>query len=78
MTGDIDGRMVEYMKPLFGEFAGSAFEQQKVKVGIGPQPTRADYLRLADAIRTMCAEVAGDVVASKVYAGLVMIVREAA
>ena len=77
MTGDIETRIVEYMRPLFGEFAASAFEQQKVKVGIGSQPTRADYMRLAESIKAMCAHVAGDVVAAKVYAGLVTIVREA-
>jgi hypothetical protein len=78
MTGDIDGRIVEYMKPMFGEFAGNAFQQQKVKIGIGDQATRADYMRLVESIRSMCAEVAGDIVAAKVYAGLVTIVREAA
>lgn len=74
---DIDARIVEYMKPLFGEFASSAYEQQKVKVGLGEQPSRADYMRLAEAIRSMCAQVAGPVVAGKVYAGLVTILREA-
>jgi len=78
MTPDIEARIVEYMKPLFGEFAVSALQQQKAKVGLSESPSRVEYMRLVEAIRTMCAQVAGPVVAANMHAGLVTIIREVA
>ena len=77
MSAAIDTEIVRSMRPLFGEFAVTAFEQQKAHVGLGAQPTQGDYMRLAEAIRSMCAQVAGDGVASKIYAGLLTIVQGA-
>ena len=75
---EIENRMVEYMRPLFGEFASSALEQQKAKLGFSERPGAAEYLRLVEEIRAMCAQIAGTSVAEKVYAGLVKIVKEVA
>ena len=76
MTHEIETRMVEYMKPLFGEFAVTAFEQQKAKLGIGESMGAREYMRLVEEIRAMCNQIAGPAVADRVYRGLVAIVRE--
>ena len=75
MAGDIDSKMAEYMKPLFGEYAAAALQQQKTKLGIQEGSGADDYMRLVDEIRTMCSQIAGTAVAEKVYKGLEEIVR---
>lgn len=75
---EIETRMVEYMRPLFGEFADSALEQQKAKLGLPERPEASEYMRLVEGIRAMCTQIAGASVAEKVYAGLMKIVTEAA
>jgi hypothetical protein len=78
MAPDIETRMVESLRPLFGDFAASALEQQKAKLGIGASMDRAEYLRLIEAIKTMCRQIAGPSIADRVYQGLVAIVSEVA
>jgi hypothetical protein len=74
---DLETKIVEYMRPLFGEFAATAFAQQKAKLGMGEhQLTAEQYLKLAEEIRSMCNQVAGPTIADRVYTGLVAIVRE--
>ncbi len=78
MPEDIETQMVEHMRPLFGEFAATALEQQKAKLGLAGAVAAADYLRLAEEIRAMCREIAGPAVAERVYSGLLAILQEAA
>ena len=78
MSPDIETRMVESLRPLFGDFAESALEQQKAKLGIGASMDRSAYLRLIEEIKRMCSQVAGPLIADRVYQGLVAIVREVA
>lgn len=75
MAPDIEARMVESLRPLFGDFAESALEQQKVKLGIGGSVDRDEYLRLIEAIKAMCKQIAGPSIADRVYQGLVAIVK---
>lgn len=77
MTDNLEDRIVECMRPLFGEFAVSALEQQKAKLGMGRGHLgAAEYERLASEIRAMCSQIAGPVVAERVYSGLLAIVKE--
>jgi len=76
MPGDLEKRIVDCMRPLFGEFAATAFAQQKAKLKLGEGAAPEDYLPLVEEIRTMCDQVAGPAVAEKIYTGLVAIVRE--
>lgn len=78
MAATLEARIVECMKPLFGEFAATALEQQKAKLGIGGRLGADECRRLVQGIRTMCSQVAGPAVADRVYRGLLAIVREAA
>lgn len=78
MIPDIEDRMVESLRPLFGDFAESAVQQQKAKLGIGGAMDRNGYLRLIEEIKRMCSQVAGPLIADRVYQGLVAIVREGA
>lgn len=76
MSPDLETRMVESLRPLFGDFAESALEQQKAKLGIGASMDRNAYLRLIEEIKRMCSQVAGPLIADKVYQGLVAIVGD--
>ena len=76
MPGELEKRIVDYMRPLFGEFAATAFAQQKAKLKLGDAAAPEEYLLLVEEIRTMCNQVAGPAVAEKIYTGLVAIVRE--
>ena len=78
MAAELETRIVEHMRPLFGEFAATALQQQKAKLGLAEQPGRDEYLQLVEEIRTMCDQVAGPAIAAKVYEGLVKIVKEGA
>lgn len=78
LTTEIDSKIVEQIRPLFGEFAQAAFEQQKQMVGVQGTYGPGDYQRLAEGIRTMCSQIAGAAVAEKVYRELVTILTEKA
>ena len=75
---DLEAQIVDYMRPLFGEFAATAFAQQKAKLGMGEHQLTSDqYEALVEGIRTMCNQVACPTVADRVYTGLIALVREA-
>jgi len=78
MSRDLETRLVESMRPLFGDFAESALQQQKAKLGIRDSMDRGEYLRLIEEIKAMCSVIAGPSIADRLYQGLVAIVREGA
>ena len=77
MSEDLEVRMVECMKPLFGDYAETAFAQQKAKLGISGPGRPDDYVRLATEIKAMCDSIAGAGVAERVYEALLSAVQEA-
>ena len=78
MSPDLETRLVESMRPLFGDFAESALQQQKVKLGLRETMGRTEYLRLVEGIKGMCASLAGPSIAERLYQGLVAIVKDGA
>jgi hypothetical protein len=68
---DIESQMIEFMRPLFGDMAEKAMENQKRKLGLEEgKPSLNDYQKIAEAIRDLCRHMAGDAIAIKIYAGL--------
>ena len=78
MSPELESRLVESMRPLFGDFAESALQQQKAKLGIRHAAGRDEHIRLIEGIKTMCSTIAGPMIADRLYQGLVAIVREGA
>lgn len=72
---DIESQMIDFMRPLFGDMAEKAMENQKVKLGIEKKPSAEDYKKIAEAIRDLCKNMAGDAIADRIYGGLVEILE---
>lgn len=78
MAPDLETRILESLRPLFGDFAESAVKQQKAKLGIEGSMDRGEYLQLIEEIKAMCSQIAGPMIADRVYRGLVAIAKEGA
>ena len=73
---DIEAKMIEYMRPLFGDMAEKAIENQKCKLGVTKKPTKEDYRKIVEALRDLCKNMAGEQISDKIYAGLIEILDE--
>ena len=68
--------MIEFMRPLIGDMAERAMDNQKKKLGIDKtEPSLDDYKKIAEAIRDLCRHMAGDAIANKIYKGLIELLR---
>ena len=72
----LDEEIVEYLKPLFGDMASVTIEMQKEKLGCSGDLSPEDYKQIAEQIRILCKEMAGDVLANKIYDGLMQLIEE--
>lgn len=70
---NIETQMIEYMRPLFGDMAEKAMENQKSKLGIKKTASVKDYRKIAEAIRELCMNMAGEAIAERIHTGLVEI-----
>lgn len=75
MQDDIETRMEEFMKPLFGDMAQKTIDNQKSKLGLGDELEHDDYVRVAESIRDLCKSMAGSAIADKIYGGLMDILE---
>jgi demethoxyubiquinone hydroxylase (CLK1/Coq7/Cat5 family) len=72
---EIEHQMIEFMRPLFGDMAEKALENQKTKLGIKKKASSEDYKKIAGSIRDLCKHMAGEVIADKIYTGLMEILE---
>ncbi|KYK25592.1 MAG: hypothetical protein AYK23_03885 [Candidatus Proteinoplasmatales archaeon SG8-5] len=68
--------MIEYMRPLFGDMAEKAIENQKSKLGVSGKPSKEDYRRIVEALRDLCNNMAGEQISDKIYVGLIEILDD--
>jgi hypothetical protein len=68
---DIERQMIEYMRPLFGDMAEKAIENQKAKLGIDKKVSKEDYRKIAEALRDLCKSMAGEQISDRIYTGLI-------
>ncbi|RLF47955.1 MAG: hypothetical protein DRN20_05265 [Thermoplasmata archaeon] len=73
---DIEVRIVECLRPLLGDMAPVAVDMQKKKLGIGTLATAEDYKKLAIELKNMCEEMAGEVIANKIYKMISEVIEE--
>lgn len=64
---EIETKMVECLRPLLGDMAAIALNIQKKKLGLSPPLDIEDYKKLAEGLRDMCEEMAGTIIANKIY-----------
>lgn len=73
---ELENKMVEFMRPLFGSMAERTIENQKAKLGIGEGDlSHDDYVRVIEAIGDLCKHMAGDAIAGRIQAGLTEILE---
>jgi len=75
MSNDIEIKMEEFMKPLFGDMAQKTIDNQKAKLELGEELSSQDYEEVAKAIRDLCRNMAGSAIADKIYTGLIEILE---
>jgi len=75
VDNEIETKMEEFMKPLFGDMAQKTIENQKAKLELGKELSRQDYKAVAESIRDLCRKMAGNAIADKIYNGLMEILE---
>ena len=76
MNKDIETKMEEFMKPLFGDMAQKTIDNQKTKLELGDEINQEDYAAVAESIRDLCRKMAGNAIANKIYDGLMEILED--
>ena len=76
MNENIETKMEEFMKPLFGDMAQKTIDNQKAKLELGEEINRQDYKEVAESIRDLCKKMAGNAIADKIYDGLMEILED--
>ena len=76
MNKNIEIKMEEFMKPLFGDMAQKTIDNQKAKLELGEDINPQDYIAVAESIRDLCRKMAGNAIADKIYDGLMEILED--
>lgn len=77
-NGAIQHELEEYLTKMFGTMAGHTIELQKRKLGINVptnQLSRDDYLKIASALKVLCENMAGQLLAEQLYKGMLRIIE---
>ena len=76
MVSEVEEKMTEFMRPLFGDMAQKTIENQKEKLDLsGKSLTNEQYVEVAESIRDLCKRMAGNAIADKIYTGLMEILE---
>lgn len=75
MNRNVETKMEEFMKPLFGDMAQKTIENQKAKLELGKELSTQDYRAVVESIRNLCRKMAGNAIADKIYDGLMEILE---
>jgi hypothetical protein len=68
-------KMMEFMRPLFGDMARKTIENQKEKLNLTKgELSYEQYVQIVESIRDLCFKMAGNAVAEKLRNGLMQIV----
>jgi hypothetical protein len=76
MVNSTEKKMMEFMRPLFGDMARKTIENQKEKLNLTKgELTYEQYVLIVESIRNLCFKMAGGAVAEKLRHGLMQIVE---
>jgi len=74
---ELDKKIEDYLRPLFGDMAPIALTTQKEKLSLNEEKmSKESYFVVAENIKNMCTEMAGDLIADKIHSGLLDIINE--
>ena len=74
---DVDSKLADYLKPLFGEMAESTVQLHKERLGLKGELSRDNYLSVVKSIGSLCRTMAGEAMARRMEEGLTRIVEQA-
>ncbi len=76
MDEELENRMIEFMRPMFGDMAEKTIENQMKKLGVEREDlSKEDYQEVAQAISDLCSHMAGEAIAHKIHVGLIEILE---
>ncbi len=76
MDEELENRMIEFMRPMFGDMAEKTIENQMNKLDVERESlSKEDYLEVAQAISDLCSHMAGEAIAHKIHVGLIEILE---
>jgi len=76
MVNATEKKMMEYMRPLFGDMAKKTIDSQKEKLDLTKgEPTYEQYIEIIESIGNLCFKMAGTAISEKVKKGLLEIVQ---
>ena len=73
---NLDDKFEEFLKPLFGDMAKLTVDKQREKLQFDGELSKDQYLDLAEEIKVLCEDMAGNLIAQKIYEGLVTIITD--
>jgi len=76
MSQELEKEMENYLRPLFGDMAPITIASQKDKLGLSDDIDSNDYIRVAEEIKKLCNDMAGEIIANKIYQGLVSLIEK--
>ena len=76
MVSGTEKKMMDFMRPLFGDMARKTIENQKEKLNLTKgELTYEQYVQIVESIRNLCFKMAGSAVADKLRKGLMQIIE---
>ena len=76
MDDELENKMIEFMRPMFGDMAEKTIENQMNKLGVERESlTREDSIEVAQALSDLCSHMAGEAIAHKIHIGLIEILE---
>jgi len=78
MSEELEDKMVEFMRPMFGDMAERTIQKQMEKLQImRGDLSYEEYKKVADSISDLCRHMAGEAIARKIHDGLMDIIKTA-
>ncbi|MFH0816846.1 MAG: hypothetical protein V1934_08560 [Methanobacteriota archaeon] len=74
---NVDAKLADYMKPLFGEMAERTVQLHKERLGLRGELSRDNYISIVKSISSLCRTMAGEAMARRMEEGLTRIVEQA-
>ena len=74
---NVDAKLADYIKPLFGEMAESTVQLHKERLGLKGELNRDNYISVVKSIASLCRTMAGEAMARRMEEGLTRIVEQA-
>lgn len=76
MDRTVEEKMMEYMRPMFGDMARRTIENQKEKLKLTKgELSYEQYVQIVESIRDLSLKMAGNAIADRIEKGLLQILK---